>query len=605
MALKHKTHDTQRPAVVQRTPTQAVRTENKHELPSHPAVALKRTVAWAPAALRPADIFALQRSVGNRAVQRILAGRSQALQRGRVTIQAKLAVGPAGDHYEREADRVAQQVMTMDAQSAGPSIQRTSENAEEDLQRKPSPISITPLVQRQTSPDDEEIQTSLLQDQTSAEAVPAGPDIETAIQSARGSGQSLPEAFSDRMERAFAADFSGVRVHTNAAADSLNHSLQARAFTTGENLFFKQGEYNPHSREGQQLIAHELTHVVQQSGHRDQGANSIQANTIQGTAIQRAPTKAELRKAKKAEQKKADEEKKKKDEERKAKEAARQKEEDELLAKHAPDEAEALKDDKVGRMKKLLEIKAQLRKEEAKKQEEKEALERQAKEEAARIYAAAVKKRKGELVTPIKKIAAAATVVKQKQIAGINAVEEVKRDFKIRTKPGVKNPMDAIKAARAIVDTEEDWATNRITPETQANEADASSVKAANAETTATTAHTNLTNWIDSKNLTNQTTYQTAAEAINLGYVKDAELELQDTYVSESDTDGGFGAEYQETTAGNVWVFHVHRTSGGKLKVAHTKPDAGSELRQAIAKSAFSDLPTLGVNDPDTTRTDG
>lgn len=602
MALKHKIHDIERVAVVQRTPEQVVRTENEYEQVTPPFGALERIVTKPAAALRPADIFALQRSVGNRAVQRILAGRLQASQRGRVTIQAKLAVGPAGDHYEREADRVAQQVMTMDSQPAGQSIQRTSENAEEDLQRKPSPISITPLVQRQTSPDDEEIQTSSLQTEKSTEAVPAGPGIETAIQNARGSGQSLPKVFSDRMERAFDADFSGVRVHTNAAADSLNHSLQARAFTTGENLFFKQGEYNPHSREGQQLIAHELTHVVQQSGHRDRGPGSVRANSIQGAAIQRAPTKAELRKAKKAEQKKADEEKKKKDEERKAKEAAREKEEDELLAKHAPDEAEALKDDKVGRTKKLLEIKAQLRKEEAKKQEEKEALERQAKEEAARIYAAAVKKRKGELETPIKKIAAAATVVKQKQIAGINAVGEVKRDFTIGTKPGVKTPMDAIKAARAIVDTEEDWATNRITPETQANEADASSVKAANAETTATTAHTNLTNWIDSKNLTNQTTYQAAAEAINFGYVKGAEFELQSTYESESDTDGGFGAEYLETTAGNNWVFHVHRTSGGKLKVAHTKPDAGSEMRGQIAKSAFSDLPKMNVKDPDTTR---
>jgi hypothetical protein len=67
------------------------------------------------------------------------------------------------------------------------------------------------------------------------------------------------------MERVFGADFSGVRVHTDAHSDSLNHSLHARAFTTGKDIFFKQGEYNPGSSTGQELIAHELAHVVQQN----------------------------------------------------------------------------------------------------------------------------------------------------------------------------------------------------------------------------------------------------------------------------------------------------------------------------------------------------
>jgi hypothetical protein len=70
------------------------------------------------------------------------------------------------------------------------------------------------------------------------------------------------------MERSFGADFSGVRVHADAEADSLNRSVQARAFTTGHDLFFRRGEYNPQSRSGQELIAHELTHVVQQNGGR-------------------------------------------------------------------------------------------------------------------------------------------------------------------------------------------------------------------------------------------------------------------------------------------------------------------------------------------------
>jgi hypothetical protein len=62
------------------------------------------------------------------------------------------------------------------------------------------------------------------------------------------------------------ADFSGVKVHTDSQSDKLNRSLSSRAFATGPNLFFKQGEYNPGSKTGQELIAHELTHVVQQNG---------------------------------------------------------------------------------------------------------------------------------------------------------------------------------------------------------------------------------------------------------------------------------------------------------------------------------------------------
>jgi hypothetical protein len=68
------------------------------------------------------------------------------------------------------------------------------------------------------------------------------------------------------MGQAMGADFSGVKVHTDAQSDQLNQSIQAKAFTTGQDVFFRQGEYNPGSRGGQELIAHELTHVVQQKG---------------------------------------------------------------------------------------------------------------------------------------------------------------------------------------------------------------------------------------------------------------------------------------------------------------------------------------------------
>ncbi len=91
------------------------------------------------------------------------------------------------------------------------------------------------------------------------------PEVEQAIQTARGGGQALDSAVRVQMEPALGADFGGVRVHTGGQADALNRSLSARAFTTGQDIFFKQGEYSPGSSGGRELLAHELTHVVQQN----------------------------------------------------------------------------------------------------------------------------------------------------------------------------------------------------------------------------------------------------------------------------------------------------------------------------------------------------
>lgn len=92
------------------------------------------------------------------------------------------------------------------------------------------------------------------------------PDVERAIESSRGGGQPLDRGVQSRMGQALNADFSGVRVHTDSGADALNRSLQARAFTTDKDVYFRQGEYNPGSSSGRELLAHELTHVVQQGG---------------------------------------------------------------------------------------------------------------------------------------------------------------------------------------------------------------------------------------------------------------------------------------------------------------------------------------------------
>jgi Domain of unknown function (DUF4157) len=100
------------------------------------------------------------------------------------------------------------------------------------------------------------------------------PDVERSIESSRGGGHSLDRGVSADMGKVFNADFSGVRVHTDAGADGLNRSLSARAFTTGQDIYFRQGEYNPGSSGGRELLAHELTHVVQQNAEKVQSKDA-------------------------------------------------------------------------------------------------------------------------------------------------------------------------------------------------------------------------------------------------------------------------------------------------------------------------------------------
>ena len=88
--------------------------------------------------------------------------------------------------------------------------------------------------------------------------------VEQTIDSARSGGSALHDGVRDPMEQAFGADFSGVKVHDDSRSHELNRSLSARSFATGNHIFMGEGEYNPGSSGGQELIAHELTHVVQQ-----------------------------------------------------------------------------------------------------------------------------------------------------------------------------------------------------------------------------------------------------------------------------------------------------------------------------------------------------
>src|SRR5262249_75804 len=84
------------------------------------------------------------------------------------------------------------------------------------------------------------------------------------VHRAIGNGSSLDPAIRQPLESVFRADFSKVSIHTDSEADDLTRSLNARAFTTGEDIYFNASAYDPSSSRGRELIAHELTHVVQQ-----------------------------------------------------------------------------------------------------------------------------------------------------------------------------------------------------------------------------------------------------------------------------------------------------------------------------------------------------
>jgi hypothetical protein len=174
---------------------------------SIPAAGLLQRAATDPASLAPAEVLALQRVGGNRAVQRLLA-----------------AAGP----LQRDA--------------AG-----------------------------------------------SLAGGPVHPQTEALLRQSRGGGQRLDAQVSEPIGAAMGADFSAVRVHTDTQADQLNRSLSARAFTLGGDIYFRQGHYDPASSSGRHLLAHELTHVVQQGG----GQPALQTSLVVGPAGDRYEKEAD------------------------------------------------------------------------------------------------------------------------------------------------------------------------------------------------------------------------------------------------------------------------------------------------------------------------
>ncbi|MCK4783959.1 MAG: DUF4157 domain-containing protein [Desulfobacteraceae bacterium] len=181
--------------------------------------------------------------------------------------QTKLTIGQPNDKYEQEADRVADQVMAI----PDPRLQRQPEKAEEEeiLQTKPLADQITPSVQRQSG-----ISEGRVEAQRERSAHQAATRPTSGIHSMKGNGQPLSGSSRSFMERRFGHDFNQVRVHTDKRAAESASSLRAKAFTLGQNIAFAHGHFAPGSTQGRRLLAHELTHVIQQT--KGSAPNAVQ-----------------------------------------------------------------------------------------------------------------------------------------------------------------------------------------------------------------------------------------------------------------------------------------------------------------------------------------
>jgi hypothetical protein len=199
-------------------------------------------------------LIQLQRTLGNQAIQRLLSTN---------VLQAKLKIGQPNDIYEQEADRVADLVMRM----SDPRLQRQVEPEEEEtLQAKPLADQITPLVQKQVPPEEEEGEEEPIQAEHASGRTPqVCPGLAAQIRSLRGGGRPLPRSVRSFFEPRFGHIFSRVRVHTHSQAAEAARTVSAIAFTAGEDIIFGAGQYAPETSSGRRLVAHELTHVLQQA----------------------------------------------------------------------------------------------------------------------------------------------------------------------------------------------------------------------------------------------------------------------------------------------------------------------------------------------------
>jgi len=261
------------------------------------AAALRRRAARDAAAgaaeATPAHpLLTLQRQVGNAQVARMLAQREEAPEEEEV--QARRDPALQREAAEEEEEVQAQRDPTLQREEApeeeevqarrDPALQREAAPEEEEevqaqrdpaLQREEMPeeeeemqAQRDPTLQREEAPEEEEIQAK---PEVGMAGGPISEGLASRINAQRGGGSSLDENTRTQMENNFGTSFADVRVHTGSAAQQLNRSVGAKAFTTGNDIFFGPNG-NPTD---QGLLAHELTHVVQQRSMNHSGPMTV------------------------------------------------------------------------------------------------------------------------------------------------------------------------------------------------------------------------------------------------------------------------------------------------------------------------------------------
>jgi hypothetical protein len=164
-------------------------------------------------------------------------------------MKAQLEIGSTNDPQEQQADQTADNIMRM---PESPFVQRkcaSCEHEEEKVSRKTEPF-----IQKQGN---------------GLEGGTASESVTNQINSSRGGGNRMSENTLNFMESRFNTGFSGVKIHTDSNAVQMSRELNAQAFTVGNDIYFNEGKYSPESASGKHLLAHELTHTVQQGGGID------------------------------------------------------------------------------------------------------------------------------------------------------------------------------------------------------------------------------------------------------------------------------------------------------------------------------------------------
>ncbi|MDP9075941.1 MAG: DUF4157 domain-containing protein, partial [Bacteroidota bacterium] len=186
------------------------------------------------------------------------AGNTNSLSHSKSFFQPKLTINQPNDVYEQEADTMADTVMRM-----------TDPLAKADTFFKP----VTNHIQRKCQACEEEDKHVHRKEIGTAEPY-GGNNLDNYVSSLSSGGEPMSAASRGFFEPRFGRDFSGIKIHTDTVAAKSAQSINALAYTTGNNIVFNSGQYAPESDTGKKLMAHELTHVIQQD-------NNIQPKLIQ------------------------------------------------------------------------------------------------------------------------------------------------------------------------------------------------------------------------------------------------------------------------------------------------------------------------------------